>query len=125
MARPRKICWHEMWRMDGQKIRFLLRSVYNVIHTPTNLTMWKLIEDSSCKLCGKPANLEHVLSSCRTALKDGRYKWHHDQVIREIAAVLDTQRSKETKTEKGPKFITSSKEVQSHQEKHPAKPVVF
>ncbi|CAC5417465.1 unnamed protein product [Mytilus coruscus] len=105
MARPRKISWHEMWRMDGQKISFLLRSVYDVLPTPTNLTMWKLIEDPSCKFCGKPANLEHVLSSCRTALKDGRYTWRHDQVLREIAAVLDTHRRKKTKIEKGPKFI--------------------
>ncbi|CAC5404457.1 unnamed protein product [Mytilus coruscus] len=47
MARPRKISWHEMWRMDDQKISFLLRSVYDVLPTPTNLTMWKLIEDPS------------------------------------------------------------------------------
>ncbi|CAC5397103.1 unnamed protein product [Mytilus coruscus] len=91
--------------MDGQKIGFLLRSVYDVLPTPTNLTMWKLIEDPSCKLCGKPENLEHVLSSRRTALKDGRYTWRHDQVLREIAAILDTQRRKKTKLEKGPKFI--------------------
>ncbi|CAC5377734.1 unnamed protein product [Mytilus coruscus] len=50
MARPRKISCHEMWRMNGQKISFLLRSVYDVLPTPTNLTMWKLIEDPGCKL---------------------------------------------------------------------------
>lgn len=104
-ARPRKISWNEMWRMDGQKISFLLRSVYDVLPTPTNLTTWKLNEDPSCKLCGNPANLEHVLSSCRTALKDGRFTWRHDQVLREIAAALDIQRRKKTTIEKGPKFI--------------------
>ncbi|XP_071145365.1 uncharacterized protein [Mytilus edulis] len=106
MARPRKISWHEIWRMDGQKISFLLRRlVYDVLPTPTNLTMWKLIEDPSCKLCGKPSNIEHVLSFYRTALKDVRYTWRHDQVLREIAAVLDTQRRKKSKLEKGPNFI--------------------
>ncbi|KAL5005358.1 hypothetical protein ScPMuIL_018814, partial [Solemya velum] len=104
-ARPRKISWNEMWRMDGQKISFLLRSVYDVLPTPTNLTTWKLNEDPSCKLCGNPANLEHVLLSCRTALKDGRFTWRHDQVLREIAAALDIQRKKKTTIEKGPKFI--------------------
>ncbi|XP_071171071.1 uncharacterized protein [Mytilus edulis] len=93
-----KTSLYEMWRMDGQKIR----SVYDVLPTPTYLTMWKLIEEPSCKLCGKRENLEYVLSSCRTALKDGRYTWCHDQFLREIAAVLDTQN---TKIEKGPKFI--------------------
>jgi len=91
--------------MDGQKISFLLRSVYDVLPTPTNLTMWKLTEDPNCNLCGLPANLEHILSSCRSALKDGRYTWRHDQVLREIAAALDLQRRKKTKIEKGPKFI--------------------
>ena len=67
--------------------------------------MWKLSEDPSCKLCDQPANLEHVLSSCRTALKDGRYTWRHDQVLREIAAALDLQRRRKKKIEKGPKFI--------------------
>ena len=76
--------------MDGQKISFLLISVYYALPTPSNQTIWKLIEDPSCKLCGKPANLDHVLSSCRTALKDGKHTWRHDQVLREMAAVLDT-----------------------------------
>ena len=91
--------------MDGQKVSFFLRSVYDVLPTPTNLTMWKLSEDPSCKLCDQPANLEHVLSSCRTALKDARYTWQHDQVLREIAAALGLQRRRKKKIEKGPKFI--------------------
>ena len=86
--------------MDGKKMSFLLRSVNNVLPTLTNLTKWKLIEGTSCKLCVTLANLEHALLSCRTALKDGRYTWRHDQVLREIAAVLDTQRKKKTKIEK-------------------------
>ena len=79
--------------------------VYDVLPTPRNLTMWKLIKNPNCKLCVKPANLEHVVSSSRTALEDSRYTWRHYQVLREKAAVLDTQRRKKTKIEKGPKFI--------------------
>ncbi|CAG2242025.1 unnamed protein product [Mytilus edulis] len=90
IARQRKISWHALERMDGQKISFLLISVYYALPKPPNQTIWKLIEDPSCELCGKPANLDHVLSSCRTALKDGKYTWRHDQVLREMAAVLDT-----------------------------------
>ena len=46
------------------------------------------------------------MSSCRTALKDGRYTWRHDQVLREIAAALELQRRRKKKIEKGPKFIS-------------------
>ncbi|VDI78679.1 Hypothetical predicted protein [Mytilus galloprovincialis] len=93
---------HEIRRMDGQKISFLLRSVYDVLPTTITLTTWTLIEDSSCKLCGRLANLKHILSSCRTALKDGKYTWRHDQVRREKA---DMSWRKKTKIEKVPKFI--------------------
>lgn len=72
MERPRKISEQEMWRIEGQKISFPLRSAYDVQSTPTNLTMWKLIEDPRSWW---PPNLEHVLSSCRTALLYGRYAW--------------------------------------------------
>ncbi|VDI39843.1 Hypothetical predicted protein [Mytilus galloprovincialis] len=57
------------------------------------------------KLSGKPANIEHVSSSCRTALKDGIYTWRHDQVLQEKAAVLNTQSRNKTKIEKDQKFI--------------------
>ena len=104
-ARARKVTWNELWKMDGHKISFLLRSVYDVLPSPTNLRLWGLTEDPNCKLCNKPANLEHVLSSCRTALTDGRYTWRHNHVLKEVAATLDIARRKKTTIQKGPTFI--------------------
>ena len=34
--------------------------------------------------------MEHILSCCPRALGDGRYRWHHDQVLRVIAEVIST-----------------------------------
>ena len=114
-----------MWGMERQKIlSFLLISEYEVLLTPINLTMWKLIKNPGCKLCGKPANLEHVVSSCRTALKDVRYTWRHDQVRREIAAVIDTQWRKKTMIAKGPSLSTVSKNVESLPETNTARQVI-
>ncbi|VDI10774.1 Hypothetical predicted protein [Mytilus galloprovincialis] len=94
------------WRKDIQNCwTMYITVVYDVLQTPRNLTIWKLFKDPSCKLCVNPANLELLLSSSRTALKDGRYTWHHDQVLRQIAVVLDSQWRKKTKIEKGPKFM--------------------
>ncbi|KAH3747806.1 hypothetical protein DPMN_182238 [Dreissena polymorpha] len=38
--------------------------------------------DKTCKLFGRPANLEHILSSCKTALTSGRYRWRHDKICK-------------------------------------------
>jgi len=35
------------------------------------------------------AHLEHVLSSCSTSLTQGRYRWTHDAVLRELADWLE------------------------------------
>lgn len=104
-AKDRKLSWNELWRMGEHKIRFLLRAVYDVLPSPTNLRTWGLTDDPTCKLCGRFANLEHVLSTCNKALTDGRYRWRHDRVLATIAAGLDEARRKERKGSKGPNFI--------------------
>ena len=75
--------------MEARELSFELKSVYDVLPSPSNLCLWGLKEDPNCKLCGKPANLEHDLSSCRTALTEGRYTWRHNMVLKEVAAGLD------------------------------------
>ncbi|VDI57596.1 Hypothetical predicted protein [Mytilus galloprovincialis] len=86
-ARSRALTWSEIWSMEGYRLSFLLRSVYDVLPSPSNLYTWGLIEDPTCTLCkDKPASLQHVLSACPVALKDGRYTWRHDSVLKTIAA---------------------------------------
>ena len=41
-VQPRSVSWSDMWRMDHQRIGFLLRSVYDVLPTPVNLQTRKL-----------------------------------------------------------------------------------
>ena len=65
-VRQRKITWNELWRTETQSAKFLMRSVFNILPTPTNLVTWGKREDSYFCLCGNPANLEDILSSCRT-----------------------------------------------------------
>ena len=94
-ARSRRLSWSNLWKMEHSKIKFLLRSTYDVLPTPTNLLKWGLIEDPSCKWCGRPGNLEHVLSACKSALADGRYRWRHDKVLAELAKCLDEAKGKQ------------------------------
>ena len=78
--------------MQPFQLKFLLQSVYDVLPTQANLHRWNLTETADCSKCGRKGTLEHVLSSCRSALADGRYTWRHNQVLREIAHTIETAR---------------------------------
>ncbi|VDI83021.1 Hypothetical predicted protein [Mytilus galloprovincialis] len=70
------------------------------------LTWSEIWKDPTCTLCkDKPASLQHVLSACPVALKDGRYTWRHDSVLKTIAAKLDTTRRKKRKMQKNITFV--------------------
>ena len=75
--------------MEPLRIKFCLRSVYDVLPTPTNLVKWGKTEDPNCKLCGKPCTLQHVLSSSNVALTQGRYSSRHNTVLQELASAID------------------------------------
>ena len=91
----RKLTWGDIWKYEPLRFYFLLRSVYDLLPSPANLCRWGLTTDPKCSLCDKPGTLEHVLSSCSTALTQGRYRWRHDSVLRELADWLEKERKKE------------------------------
>jgi len=96
----RKLTWQELWRYEPLRLSFLLRSVYDLLPTPTNLTRWKLTDDPLCPLCKKSNGfLQHIMSACPTALAQGRYRWRHDQVLREVANVLEKERTRKRPTQ--------------------------
>ena len=35
-----------------------------------------------------------ILSGCKTALQQGRYRWRHDKVLQTLADILETERRK-------------------------------
>ncbi|KAM9717486.1 uncharacterized protein ACNS7B_021136 [Menidia menidia] len=64
-----------------------------------------MVESPSCKLCGRTANLEHVLSSCHSSLADGKFRWRHDQILAQLADGIDQARTRARQLSKGPRFI--------------------
>lgn len=88
----RNITWKDMWEMETSRISFLIRSTYDVLPTPTNLNQW-LGEDPSCPLCSTPATLRHILVGCKVSLSQGRYTWRHNQVLKGLAATLESRRT--------------------------------
>ena len=81
----KRVTWSDCWRPDFNEVRFLIKSVYDVLPSPTNLHIWGKIETPNCQLCARKGSLQHILSSCPKALGDGRYRWRHDQVLKVIA----------------------------------------
>uniref|UniRef100_A0A8W8MAC2 Uncharacterized protein n=1 Tax=Magallana gigas TaxID=29159 RepID=A0A8W8MAC2_MAGGI len=103
-ARQRKVTWSDIWSMEPNRLQFLLRSVYDVLPSPTNMAVWGLSDDPNCKLCGKPA-LEQKLSSCSVALSEGRYTWQHGQILLELADSLSRARKRPPSKDRRLEFI--------------------
>ena len=101
----KKVSWAEIWRMEPVRISFMLRSVYDLLPSPTNLCRWGLTEDSGCKLCGMRGTLRHILTACKPALTQGRYRWRHDKVLLELADILEIERKKKRSPSKQKNYI--------------------
>ena len=102
----RKLTWQDIWNYQPLQLSFLLRSVYDVLPSPTNLHRWGLTDQPNCQLCGRPGTLEHLLSTCQTSLTQGRYRWRHDKVLRELANLIEPELStKRTKPKQMINFV--------------------
>lgn len=94
-VQERPLTWKELWQTDQGKLSFLLRSVTDLLPTPSNLKIWGGEEDPSCKQCGAAnCTLNHILTGCPKALAEGRDRWRHDRVLTEIAKWVEQQRVK-------------------------------
>ena len=104
-VRQKKLTWNDIWSMEQDRLQFQLKSVYDVLSSPTNLATWGITEDPNCSLCGRPANLDHILTSCQVALKDGRYTWRHNQVLAVLAEALEKYSKRPRKRCQKVKFV--------------------
>ena len=87
----RKLGDRELVTMADSRFSFLVKAVYDLLPTPHNKHLW-FGEEEGCELCGARGTLQHILTGCKVALCQGRYKWRHDQVLREIAQGVDQRR---------------------------------
>ncbi|KAK3753533.1 hypothetical protein RRG08_016548 [Elysia crispata] len=82
--------------MAPLRISILIRSVYDLLPSNANLVRWRKKEDPTCPLCQGRQTTEHVLSSCKIALSQGRYTWRHNRVLQELAAIISTAKGETT-----------------------------
>jgi hypothetical protein len=86
----KKLSHREMISTSETSLKFLVKSVYDLLPTPSNKNIWFGSEET-CKLCGGNGTLTHILSGCKIALAQGRYTWRHNQVLRQIARIVDAK----------------------------------
>ena len=88
----RKISHSEMITSSEITMKFLIKAVYDLLPTPANKNLWFDTQEYRCTLCDGTGTLNHILSGCKVALQQGRYRWRHDQVLREIAHWVEEKR---------------------------------
>ena len=104
----RKIGTRDLVSMTEDRLKFLIKSVYDLLPTPQNKNIL-YGEAMECHLCGECGSLSHILSGCKVALAQGRYRWRHDEVLKVIAACVDRRRmtsnGEPKEKEKGISFV--------------------
>ena len=53
----------------------------NTLPTRKNLCKWSISQSSTCSFCLQSETLQHVVSSCKSYLDEGRYTWRHNSVL--------------------------------------------
>ena len=90
---------------------FLDQSMMCYLHQQT--CKWKLTETPDCPLCAARGTQQHILSSCAIAISQGRYTWRHNNVLRELAYVIEKQRREVRTLKKKPIQIQFVKEEET------------
>ena len=106
-ALQRSLNWNDLWHMAPLRISFILRSVYDLLPSNANLVKWGKKEDPTCPLCQSRQTVEHVLSSCKVALSQGRYTWRHNQVLKELADTISSVMGQAPRSKSQATFITA------------------
>ena len=87
---PSGINWsYQILSMSEAELSFILNAQAQSLPDPSNLRRWGCNVNGRCPLCSKPAvTAKHILSNCYVALRQGRYAWRHDNVLRAMAPDL-------------------------------------
>ena len=75
-----------LWGVPRGVARFAINAGLNTLPTADNLKRWGKRTSDLCQVCngqGKQT-LNHVLSSCKVALEQGRFTFRHDSVLRTV-----------------------------------------
>ena len=67
--------------MPKNIFNFSLKYLNNTLAARKNLCKWSIRQSSACSFCLQAESLQHVVSSCKSHLDEGRYTWRHNSVL--------------------------------------------
>ena len=67
--------------MPRNIFNFSIKYLNNALPTCKNLCRWAISQSSNCSFCLQSETLQHVISSCKSYLDEGRYTWRHNSVL--------------------------------------------
>ena len=76
--------------MPKNIFNFTIKYLNNSLPTRKNLHKWSLFNSPSCSFCLQQETLQHIVSSCKSYLDNGRYTWRHNSVLLAIAKSLSS-----------------------------------
>ena len=84
------LSWQNLIYGPGPRlVAFVLNSMINSVCTPDMRKLWGYTKSASCHLCDHPqCTLHHIIANCPFALKQKRYTWRHDSVLKTIQLSL-------------------------------------
>ena len=88
----KKMNHKEIMNMSESRLKFIMKSVHDLLGTPANKNKWFKTQEFHCKICGGNGTLAHILSGCKVSLAQGRYTWRHNRVLKEIAYWVEEKR---------------------------------
>ena len=71
--------------MPRNIFNFSIKYLNNTLPTRKNLCKWSISQSSACSFCLQSETLQHVISSCKCYLEEGRYTWRHNSVLLYLA----------------------------------------
>ena len=89
-AIPFDFSWKNLLFGPGEHVlKFVLNASVNWVKTPDLLKLWGYTHQDLCTTFGSGGcTLHHILSNCSIALRQRRYNWRHDSVLKHILTVL-------------------------------------
>ena len=69
-------------------MKFVINASIDTLPTKVNLKLWGKRTNDLC-FCGQRQTLNHILNSCNVSLRQGRFTYRHDNILRYVAKCLD------------------------------------
>ena len=83
--------WSTVQKNMPKKIfNFTIKYSNNTLATRKTLCKWSLSSTSACSFYFQSETLQHIVSSCKSFLEDGRYTWRHNSVLLHLANSLSS-----------------------------------